>query len=1834
MRFKKGMLITLILLAILTMGAVSASDNITSDDLAAMDEGDVADASLDDELSEICEENVAVEMDDGDDLKDSDDEITEDNFHYCWVSNRETKNNDDYDKEICNIGVWNVYEGTLSLTITNQDDYSKTYNKTIPDDYDMDNHIVWRLSELDIIDEVGAYNFNVNYVNGDTDISIIEDFSFQLIQLEFASQEGDIFKEYPFDVIRIWDGEANVEIYVNDNQCQNSEENPYGWRFRDLGIDKVGEYNITIKSFDEDGELIEEISYTLNVIEFDKSDFLVFSNFQVSDLDEPALYIYCPDGSEGSIGIYGESLEDEFDVKPNEWMTWTLDDLGIDGNGDHEFEIVHYTDDNHEGEFIDYIYVGVWCFMNLNMDWTISSHESNNDGERELFKVWLNDVYKGTFVLNITNSNGDCQTFEKTVDDADEDGQIIWRLCEVEDIINEYGVYTINLTYINDDTVLYLEESTFQLVQLDFGAFEGDIFIGYPFTVLKIYDEEANVKVYVNGRQCEKEDPYVWTLNDLGIADAGEHEITIESFDDGELSESITYTLFVDDDRSQFRLVSDLCYGVQSEDMDNPVLYLFCPDYSMGNTYTIKINDDYFDDVVIDSDVMSWTLDDLGIDYDDWFNIKIFENEDEGPIAETGLPVECFNHEPIMWVDLCNMDDNGVVYIDNEGYLFEIHVQEDVGSGMVELLVNGESKFNTKIYSGWDYRYVWYLKTLGITEPGEYDIAINFIGDNGDEETFGQTLNVVRFENDTYRAKLYSHIIEDDGAEIYFFCPENAQGTITIILEEFNEDEEEFVPAGEFSYKINSTMYNKWTVIHELHGDNYIIDFRVDDSVVSVEREGLVYDESLSYQVDTDNNLNPGDAVAYIGVPYDMIDSNFTFNITCGDKELFSIRSSELEGREYEWHADYGSFGAYNYPILLEEVNSFDSVSDKDSIIFTLYTGEPIDSRWITNNRYVIQKTDDIIKLYKYEELRIDLVKIVLPGDLYLYIQTSDDEEEQRNAYNVSQEDATFAGIVVPDELNITETAVVQINYEDYVLTKELASFDYDYDYNCLGKVYHLNLGILNPENLKGDDLINITLTSNDEVIGYRTIVCSFNEDGLLEFGSYDVDSIDLDFHFGEIGHSEFGMGEHDGRLMILTIPEYFNITEGAIQLIADDGTILFSKSLSEFEEGYFGYEDEDGCWEYRILDNITEFDYSCLPEGVNFTVTFTYGNTTLSFDRGVRKGDWIHKVNTPENVANLFKITVSDDILCNGEDNVIIIEATDDANRQSIDIDIGGGYFVVYVNGQKVEDLGRIFGGQNKSDLYLTHLCSVSDGISKLYLYLPDLNITDNGIYNVRITHRTDSDTEVHQPMETELFNKNVTLTSNIKVNYQNASTRLFTGYGIDPVLLYLDTYYGDINSTNGTITVLNSDNATIFTKNIKDLKYDDGRYILSYSDFENKNFGDSITVLYGNGNERSGETTLDVLWKDVDSNDFTPNVTENVEDYYGNFVNLNIPDLLTTGQIIVTIKFKNNHGSNISNMNVTTDFDSQAVYKFNIADIKANYDNNDFALSLSDLGFYEINGDYDVDVKFTADGINELDVTSNTLKVEFLDDIIIAVNETSRYACELPFAGVRVYEPISAYGELYIDGELYSHKTFEKGLITFISSASWAPGMHAAEVRVCDSEFGSVLNSTTFTFETLTQTDDVNVSMDKNVKENENVIVTINVIKAGNVTVQIDNGNKITYALVEGQNNVDLGVLSYGNHTVWISYNATLDDGNVSFYNNYLTLFVGDDGRWLSLPEPLVLDDDDTIKMAFGDDAEGYVLVFIDGEQVANITLVNGSAEFALTDFVFGDHKYGEHT
>ena len=2015
MKFRNLMLITFVLLAILTIGTVSASGDADFNETLTVNtvEEVSADASLEDNvMSEDSDDLIASSEDDN-----LGDPVGEENLH-PWVSTHEIANAD-WNPWIVNVhGDDNVQDGSVNLSISRDDSIVFEGEKFFGEDSDDCNDIIWTLDELseDAINEVGTYNIALKYYCGDEEFDL-GDFTFTLTNLNFNYEER-VAVNNPFDVIRVWEQNYNVLLYVDDSERESGRNNPMCWSLSDLGIEQAGEYSVRIVTYDEDDEFVEEYEYVLNVYDFDESDIAVFSKvYEIYDVSSPVILIYRPEGKEGEfiINLNGDELEIPLEFTDN-WAELTLDDLGIDQNEGYSVSITYADDENHDGIeiFNRDLYVNGFITEDSFDPW-VSTHERiDADWDPSIVNVHIDDnIQEGEFNLTIMKSDGTTFNYYKSVDDADENNDIIWSYVELRDFIDETGDYTINLTYSNGDVSIPLRENhVFTLTQFDYNTREGNFHVSYPFDVIRVWDEDVNVEVYVDDNPepftCS-EDPLRWTLNDLGITSPGEYTITIHAQKD-EFEETFTFTINLDDDAEDFRLISN-DMGVQSWDMDGPVLYLISPEDMIGENVTLSINGDESELEITDS-IMNWTLEDLGIEENDGFevtvyfdgdevagtyfdvwgfaepiNVEIWDEDERGKLyndytgdvvsvdvpedkcygsiivivngerqyswetdwderyhgwslddleitedgeyaivvkhvvydeddgieseetlAEGLLNVTTFNYdafravldkdenvirvfcpdyaegtvyitverenedgEPetvyengftiededkgtwkewslkeigfardgcnyIFHVKVCDSEDDEIysysdghsaegleisiwdseespLYTDTLGTVIHIRVPEGI-SGFLDVIVDNAVKYHTIITSQHDSEdyfdgYEWDLKSLGITQAGVHNVTLKFEID--DEETVEEySLYVEDFDNSTFRAKV---IGDDEPFYLYLFTPEGETGTVTFIFKGWDDEIEEEVIQGNLTLELNESYWNKWVLIDYMDYSTDRVDINVDGDEIFV---AYAYDKGTSNALAvTENEINSSEDVV-IWVYANTTVYNYTINITSGD---YTFIKNVTELGDYEWIN-----GHYKYSITLEDLDMFETLSDKDKIFifYDVGDGRSIGARFRPYSTYALEKNDDFIKLYEYGALRIDLIKIG-------WAHEEDEEYDDDNIVKIS----------VPDSLNIHETALVHFSYGDHEVTKSLSDLYSEYDYGFLGVDYYISWDDLSLEGVQGNYVLNISVTANDEIIGFKNYFINYDDEEGWGFDDY-ADSIRLRFYYGQIGDLEFGMDGNPDKIMLLSIPKYLNVTEGTIIITDEAGEVIFNKSLSEFDENFKSFDDVQTD-EYWISDNVTEFNYDIFKENVPFTVSFAYGNTSKVYARGVRIGDDLLRINTPELVANFFKITVSEGILVNGSENAIIIECTDDANRQSVPIDMGGGYFVVYVNDKKVENLGRLIRVDDETELETFRLEGSSEGVDKLIIYLSDLNITDNGIYNIRVAHHTElgptsSDSEV------ELFNRNFTLTSNVKVD--NVTSEVLTGFGMDPVLFYLDTYYGDINETTGRITVLNSEREEIFTSDIKDLSSENGRYYLKYSDFENKNFGHQVTVMYGDGNERSGNTTVNVTWQDIGANDFAPTVNDNVDDYYGDFINLNIPDLLNEGQIIVTINFKGNHTTNIPNMNVTSDFGSQAVYRFNVADIKANYET--FKLSLSDLGFYEDDGNYDIDVKFTADGESNLDVVNNTMKVEFLEDILITINKTSRYTYELPFATVKVFEPKNAYVNLYIDSvKVGVSKTFEDGIVTFNSLKSWTPGVHNATVEVVHSEFARILNSSTVTFEVLTKTDDVEVSVPENVKEDIMVYITITVPKAGNVNIKVDNRDEFTYEVVEGTNSVPLGILSYGNRTIWVDYNTTLGNGKESFFTDYVHLFVGDDGHWLDIPEPLVLDEDDVIKVNFGSDATGEVSLYIDGEFMSKCALVEGACEFKI---IFNETsnafeilgspetttKYGKHT
>ena len=154
MKYKKIMLITLLLLAVLTIGAVSASDDVASDDsVAASDEG-------------VDESPVSEATSDEEVLADS--PYEENGFDPIVAKTIELDNDED-----AVVDINTPDEGNFTIYVTDSDDKTSEFNHEIDEDDVKEGYITWDLDDLDITEE-GIYILSARYIN-DTDISMTPD---------------------------------------------------------------------------------------------------------------------------------------------------------------------------------------------------------------------------------------------------------------------------------------------------------------------------------------------------------------------------------------------------------------------------------------------------------------------------------------------------------------------------------------------------------------------------------------------------------------------------------------------------------------------------------------------------------------------------------------------------------------------------------------------------------------------------------------------------------------------------------------------------------------------------------------------------------------------------------------------------------------------------------------------------------------------------------------------------------------------------------------------------------------------------------------------------------------------------------------------------------------------------------------------------------------------------------------------------------------------------------------------------------------------------------------------------------------------------------------------------------------------------------------------------------------------------------------------------------------------------------------------------------------------------------------------------------------------------
>uniref|UniRef100_UPI00386A38F8 hypothetical protein n=1 Tax=Methanobrevibacter sp. TaxID=66852 RepID=UPI00386A38F8 len=459
MKFKKIMLVTIVLLAILTIGAASAADDAASDDMAVEDIDEVSVDASQDDLAE----------DSGEVLASSDEEtvVNEDGYDITIYNGTYNQENDE-ETHVVDITVPDDSEYQVIVTADGIDD--EDIVEEYIEDLESENGIYY-LTPSDFTWNDGTYDITVKILDEDENevTSQTGTITFNGMGSDDDEDPYDVFIADEFDInddeevvasvfcpeestgsfiFKLYD---NMEEYIS-NYTYNIREDDWDTEIEvtanDLGIDEAGNYYIRVFYNNEelDDGYVEAVDYTVFHAYCEEYPGLFY---QDSVLD-----VFCPDGSTGIVTVSVRNEENEeictsqkdvADADDEGMLHWTLDELNITSPDKFAIEVTH------EGDEIDNFDMEVGTPFKIEDKSYIGEEDSFGD----LVIITLpNNIINATIIVSIDEEDEFSFTLDDFVfeDDPGNDGsKPIWKYLLDEETIKEYVISNRNLEFDFED---------------------------------------------------------------------------------------------------------------------------------------------------------------------------------------------------------------------------------------------------------------------------------------------------------------------------------------------------------------------------------------------------------------------------------------------------------------------------------------------------------------------------------------------------------------------------------------------------------------------------------------------------------------------------------------------------------------------------------------------------------------------------------------------------------------------------------------------------------------------------------------------------------------------------------------------------------------------------------------------------------------------------------------------------------------------------------------------------------------------------------------------------------------------------------------------------------------------------------------------------------------------------------------------------------------------------------------------------------------------------------------------------------------------------------------
>jgi hypothetical protein len=1310
MKFKRLMLVTLVLLAILTIGAVSASEDINTTETLAVD--NVEEVSIDASLGDVSgsgddAEIVAASGSDvlsNESFSEEDPDIDENGTDYSdeietsiWDENENGKLYTDYPgSDVVWVDVTNNIDGTFYVLV-NSELRGQWTIQHYEGDENVWNYYDWGLKDL-AISEAGVYNFTIKL-----DDEIIN--SKQVTVYEFNNDTFRAFLNYDTERIELYCPEGSegtlmvmVENVTADYEYEIVSQNYYnvsdfyGWSFwalKDLGFEHDGVYKVftmIIRNANNDELLRFEKGFGVMDGDDDDEDdpykIDVAYEFDVNDPDALIVTLYCPDGEQGFFVFrvldddWKEISTYEYPIQASDYdklITVTASDLRINTTGDYFIEI--YRVDDVDVIDVEHLIGDSWTEA---VDYTSFRYIAWNTNPQLLltdpvFAVYCPSASEGNITVTVRKGDDEDAFFttHKLITEVNDENKLYWTLSELN--IDEMGEYFINI-YHGEDII----EKGIRIEVVS------------PISFVEV----SYINSTENGNLVEIEIPS--DINDANVTFIiGRYIIftkPLSAFIDGDKEGTdAPYWHYKRD--SDWIYTNYKIYVIDNTNIEYPF---------EGDTYemTVELNIAGRDLISTTGEVRMVKRNIVG---NDNITIEIFEDEYE---------IDDDEDKMIIINTIQKLQGNFVITVKDKEWTWTSSFDDLEGENGVYCIPPS------------------YFMALG---PGNYEITVSYIED-------GETVI-----NCTGVISLYIDYGGDDDLYIDLWEGNDGRGTLYTDSEGsvLSINAPRKYEASTFTVYVDGTVVEEWFV--EFDGDN---EWASNEWGLY----GLEISEAGDYNIVVDNDN--GDGVKIV--------LNQTIKVSEFKNDDF--RAMILYTTEsIKLYCPEGGKGIVTINTFRETEVDVEFVKNVTHEITSEDYGTWIE--WALSDlgyepdglyrMFYLFIEDNGTEIYRYSASHVGGEEEPEGDGEEIEFKFAGPEEGDIT-FNKTTTTVAYLYIPPTEEFeDVVATVSVYLNGEFYksVSTSDFAgkSLDWPNHYPV----------ILNLAQFKDKDVLSYSVDVIEDCVWF--MVLEDKETYFLIHDDYDPERFEFDVFLGNLTTGDTNdpelMGPNfNGSFIMVTISDSININQATITISDDDSTIL-TKSLSDCDRQY-DYDSVGLKYTISLEDVI-----GLLPEGKDFTVAFNSGNISLSQKR-IRFADYVYKVIIPEDVLNQFPFEIADDVLSDESDSAITLISN--SNRQSIYIDLGAGYFTITVNGTKVAHLGNVSfytwyllsNWQETDEDYLEYyapdeaafldfvrsywgdelelfrLTGSYQGAPEISITLADLGITESGTYNIEIYH------------------------------------------------------------------------------------------------------------------------------------------------------------------------------------------------------------------------------------------------------------------------------------------------------------------------------------------------------------------------------------------------------------------------------------------------------------------------------------------------------------------